>query len=198
MSDRRYARRTRGSGDDADSSPGESSAARAVDPDDPAAKARDICYRLLAARDRTRLELEQALRRKEIPDDVAQSVLAKFDKAGLINDEAFAETWVRSRHTHRGLGRRALAMELRRKGVDDAIVAEAVSAVDSDAEADRAAQLVRGKLGGLRGVDDQVKIRRLVAMLARRGYPEGLAFRVVRTELAAAGADTATLDAFPD
>ncbi|WP_253884982.1 regulatory protein RecX [Actinokineospora diospyrosa] len=148
-----------------------------------AAKARDICYRLLAARDRTRVELAQALRRKEIPDDIAEVVLGKFDKAGLINDAAFAESWVRSRHTHRGLGRRALATELRRKGVDDEIVAEAVAAVDTDAEQERAAELVDKKLGGVRGLDEQTKIRRLVAMLARRGYGEGMAYRVVRAAL---------------
>ncbi|WP_245782271.1 regulatory protein RecX [Actinokineospora terrae] len=151
-----------------------------------AAKARDICYRQLTARDRTRVELAQALRRKEIPDDIAEAVLDKFDAAGLINDAAFAESWVRSRHTHRGLGRRALATELRRKGVDDEIVAEAVAAVDTDAEQERAAELVAKKLGTMRALDEQTKIRRLVAMLARRGYGEGLAYRVVRAALDAA------------
>ncbi|RLK61528.1 SOS response regulatory protein OraA/RecX [Actinokineospora cianjurensis] len=156
------------------------------DRDDLAAKARDICYRQLAARDRTRVELAQALRRKEIPDDIAEAVLGKFDAAGLINDAAFAESWVRSRHTHRGLGRRALATELRRKGVDDEIVAEAVAAVDTDAEQERAAELVAKKLGTMRALDEQTKIRRLVAVLARRGYGEGLAYRVVRAALDAA------------
>ncbi len=93
MADRQYARRTRG--DDA-APPGESSPS---DPDDLAAKARDTCYRLLAVRARTRLELEQALRRKEIPDDVARTIIDKFDAAGLIDDQAFAESWVQSRHT---------------------------------------------------------------------------------------------------
>ncbi|GLW91535.1 hypothetical protein Aglo03_23510 [Actinokineospora globicatena] len=151
--------------------------------DEWAAKARDICYRQLAARDRTRLELAQVLRRKEIPDDIAEVVLGKFDAAGLINDAAFAESWVRSRHAHRGLGRRALATELRRKGVDDEVVAEAVAAVDADAEQERAADLVAKKLGAMRALDEQTKIRRLVAMLARRGYGEGMAYRVVRAAL---------------
>lgn len=191
MSERKYARRTRG----ADSSPGES---RPTDEQDPAAKAREICYRLLTARSRTRQELEEALRRKEIPDDIAQTVLAKFTAIGLIDDEAFAESWVRSRHAYQGLGRRALATELRRKGVDDAVVAEAIAAVDGDAEEDRARQLVRKKLGAMAGLDDQVRIRRLVGMLARKGYSEGMAFRVVRSELAALGSDASALDIIPD
>ncbi|MGQ0838670.1 regulatory protein RecX [Actinokineospora sp.] len=197
MVDRRYARRTRGSGPDTDSPPGKSSA-RETDQDDPAATARDICYRLLAARARTRQELEQALRRKEIPDDVAHAVLGKFDAAGLIDDEAFAETWVRSRHAHQGLGRRALAVELRRKGVADEVVAEAVAAVDGDAEQERARLLVRKKLGAMASLDEQVKIRRLVGMLARKGYSEGMAYRVVRDELRADGEAATTLDAIPD
>nr|WP_312880271.1 regulatory protein RecX [Actinokineospora xionganensis] len=157
-----------------------------------------MCYRLLTVRSRTRQELEQALQRKEIPDDIAQTVLGKFAAIGLIDDEAFAESWVRSRHTYQGLGRRALAMELRRKGVADEVVAEAVDAVDSEAEDERARQLVRKKLGAMSGLEDQVRIRRLVGMLARKGYSEGMAFRVVREELSAHGGDASELDTIPD
>ncbi|MGH3858940.1 regulatory protein RecX [Actinokineospora sp.] len=193
MAERKYARRTRGTG--SDSSPEES---RKPEEQDPAAKAREICYRLLTVRSRTRQELEQALHRKEIPDDVAQTILGKFAAIGLIDDEAFAESWVRSRHTYQGLGRRALAMELRRKGVADEVVAEAVDAVDSEAEDERARQLVRKKLGAMSGLEDQVRIRRLVGMLARKGYSEGMAFRVVREELSAYGGDASELDTIPD
>lgn len=167
-------------------------------PADPATKAREICYQLLTARAHTRSELEQALRRKEIPDDVAQAVLGKFDAAGLIDDAAFAETWVRSRHAHQGLARRALAVELRRKGVDDEVVAEAVAAVDTDAEEERARALVRKRLRAMAGLEEQVRLRRLVGMLARKGYPEGLAYRVVRAELRDNGDDTDLLDHLGD
>ncbi|GLZ34246.1 regulatory protein RecX [Lentzea sp. NBRC 105346] len=148
-----------------------------------ARRAKDICYALLTARPRTRLELRNALLRKGITESVADEVLGKFDRAGLIDDAAFAEIWVRSRHEHQGLGRRALAMELRRKGVDDAVVAEAVAAVDSDAEESRARDLVRKRLRTMDGLDETTKIRRLVGALARKGYSEGMAFRVVREEL---------------
>ncbi|MGW5052509.1 regulatory protein RecX [Actinokineospora sp. NPDC004072] len=156
---------------------------------DPAVKAKDICYRLLTMRPHTRTELAQALRRREIPDDVAEAVLGKFDAAGLIDDAAFAEMWVRSRHEHQGLGRRALAVELKRRGVDSSVVAEAVGAVDDDAEEERAAALVRKRLRAMSGVDEQAKIRRLVGMLARKGYGQGLAYRVVRAELGAEWSD---------
>jgi len=163
-------------------------------PEDPEQRARDICLRLLTARPRTRTELRQALLRKEIEEDVADQVLNRLDEVGLVDDAAFAELWVSSRHTHQGLGRRALATELRRKGVPDDVAAEAVATVDADAEEERARQLVRKRLRGLPGADEQAKVRKLVGMLARRGYSEGLAFRVVRDELRAAGEESDLLD----
>lgn len=167
---------------------------RPIDPAKEQRKATDICYALLTARARTRVELRDALLRKGIREETAELVLGKFDRAGLIDDAAFAEVWVRSRHTHQGLGRRALALELRRKGVSDDVAAEAVAAVDDEAEEERARDLVRKKLRPMTGLDDTTKIRRLVAALARKGYAEGLAYRVVRDELRRAGQETEALD----
>ncbi|WP_083751930.1 regulatory protein RecX [Saccharothrix sp. ALI-22-I] len=184
----------RGRGLSRDPSAEDDTEPRPVDPAKEQRKATDICYALLTARARTRVELKDALLRKGISEQTAELVLAKFDRAGLIDDAAFAEVWVRSRHTYQGLGRRALAMELRRKGVADEIAAEAVAAVDDEAEEDRARDLVRKKLRTMGGLDDTTKIRRLVSALARKGYAEGLAYRVVREELRRAGEDTTTLD----
>jgi regulatory protein len=157
-------------------------------------RAREICLRLLTTRPRTRAELHQALLRKDIEEDVAEQVLGRLDAVGLVDDAAFAEMWVRSRHTFQGMGRRALAVELRRKGVADAVAADAVAAVDPDAEEERARQLVRKRLRTMTSGDETARIRRLVGMLARKGYAEGMSFRIVRDELRAAGADTAPFD----
>jgi regulatory protein len=167
------------------------------DQSDPAAWARDICLQLLTARPRTRDELKKALLRKEIDAELAEQVLGRLDDVGLIDDKAFAEMWVRSRHTYRGMGPRALAVELRRRGVDNDVTAEAVAMVDSDAEEDRARQLVRKRLPSMSSADQQAKIRRLVGMLARKGYSQGLAYRVVKEELANQGEETDLLD-IPD
>jgi regulatory protein len=164
------------------------------DPVEEQKRAKEICFTQLAAQPRTRLELKNAMLRKGIEEELAELVLGKFDKAGLIDDAAFAEIWVRSRHTYNGLGRRALAMELKRKGVADDLVTEAVAAVDDEAEQDRARELVRKKLRGMTGVDETAKIRRLVGALARKGYAGGMAYQVVREELRAAGEDAALLD----
>ncbi|MEU5692681.1 regulatory protein RecX [Actinosynnema sp. NPDC020468] len=152
---------------------------------------------MLTARPRTRQELHEALLRKGITPETATTVLAKFDRAGLIDDTAFAELWVRSRHTHQGLSRRALTRELKQKGVPDEVAEEALSTVDEEAERTRAAALVRKKLKTMSTLDTQTKTRRLVATLARKGYPEGLSYRVVKEELKAQAEDTTPLDLPP-
>ncbi len=151
--------------------------------DSPEGRARDVIYRLLAVRARSEAELRQALLRKDIDEEVADAVLRKFVDAGLVDDAEFAESWVQQRHEYQGLGRKALRFELRRKGVDDTVVTEALSGMDDDAEMERARELVRRKLRSLSSVDEHVKRRRLVGMLARKGYGEGLSYRVVREEV---------------
>ncbi|MDI2030973.1 regulatory protein RecX [Saccharopolyspora sp. TS4A08] len=163
-------------------------------PDDPAAQARDVVYRLLASRARSRLELRQALLRKDIDEEIADAVLQKFVDAGLVDDASFAEEWVNQRQRSQGLGRKALGFELRRKGIDEHLVESALSNVDGDAEAERARELVQRKLRGMGSVEHTAKMRRLVGMLARKGYSEGLAYRIVKEEIENAGDPAANSD----
>ncbi|MDA0563965.1 recombination regulator RecX [Streptomonospora sp. S1-112] len=157
--------------------------------EDPEAKARGICLRLLTSAPRTRAQLAQALRRRGIDDDVAESVLGRFSEVGIIDDAAFADAWVDSRHAGRGLGRRALAAELRQRGVAEETVREAVDDLTPDQEEDTARRLVRRKLAATRDHDPAVRARRTLGMLARKGYAAGLAYRVVREEMEAEGDD---------
>jgi regulatory protein len=167
--------------------------AGAIDPEaDPEAAAKEICLNLLEYRARTRQELAQALRKKDIPDEVSNRVLERFDEVGLIDDEAFAGQWVRSRHRQQGLGRRALAVELQRKGVAKEVAEEALAEVDTGSEEVRARQLVDKRLRSMSitSPDDRAKAgRRLIGMLARKGYPPGVVYGVVREALAARGAE---------
>lgn len=166
-------------------------------PADPAKQAKSECLRLLAVKPRTRADLAKALARKGFEADVAEPVLDRLEKAGLVDDAEYAEMLVRSRHAYQGLGRRALRSELVRKGVDRSVADEAVGAIGADDEELRARQLVRKRLPSMTGVDGTAAVRRLVGMLARKGYPGGLAYRVVREELADAGRETALLDELP-
>ncbi len=152
---------------------------------DPATAARSICLKLLTARPCSRAELATALQRKGIPEDVVGSVLDRLDDVGLVDDAAVAELAVHSGHTYRGLGRRALGAELRKRGIPDEIARDAVAAVEPADEERRARELVQRRLNGTTVSDQMTVVRRLVGMLARKGYPEGLAFRIVREEVRA-------------
>ncbi len=153
------------------------------------ASAYDAALRLLGVRARSRAELLSRLREKDFPAEEIDSVMVRLDRAGLLDDEDFAEQWVRSRHLHSGKGRTALRHELRHKGVEQVVIEQALSQVDDDAERDRAAELLRRKTIRL-GSEDVVDrgdrdnhTRRLVSMLVRRGYSPSLALDLVRTEL---------------
>jgi regulatory protein len=186
-------RRRRGFGDapgEDEDTPSSSRAERGESSGDPAERARAICLRLLTGTPRTRKQLADALRKREIPEEVAEEVLSRFEEVGLIDDGAFADAWVESRHHGRGLARRALARELRTKGVDSALIDEAVGQLDSEQEETTARELVARKLRATRGLDRDKRLRRLAGMLARKGYPEGMALRVVRQALEEEGEDT--------
>ncbi|MCZ7376173.1 MULTISPECIES: regulatory protein RecX [Micromonospora] len=159
-------------------------------PRDESEVAREICLRQLAVRPRTRAELAGALAKRGISEQVSAEVLDRYDEVGIIDDAAFARAWVSSRHTGRGLARRALANELRRKGVDGDVATEALGELDEETEADTARGLVERKLRTARGEPDAV-FRRLVGMLARKGYPPGVAIRAVKDALAAQSAEAA-------
>ena len=149
-------------------------------------QARALCLRLLTARARTRAELAGQLAKRGYPDDVSSRVLDRLTQVGLIDDADFAEQWVRSRRVNAGKGKRALAAELRTKGVPGEVITAALAGIDAGAERERAEQLVRDKLRRerLNGEDEAKVMRRLVGMLARSGYGQSMAVDVVSTELA--------------
>ena len=161
--------------------------AESVDPVKREEQARALCLRLLTARARTRAELQAQLDKRGYPGEVSTQVLDRLTEVGLLDDADFAEQWVHSRRVHAGKGRRALAVELRNKGVDKSVIDQALAGIDAGSERQRAEELVRAKLRRERldSEDDQKVLRRLVAMLARRGYGQGMAFDVVSAELGA-------------
>ncbi|SEK98568.1 regulatory protein [Blastococcus sp. DSM 46786] len=158
------------------------------DPGDPEQVARGICLRALTGAPKTRQQLADLLAVKGVPDDAAEAVLDRFTEVGLIDDASFARAWVSSRQAGRGLARRALSAELRAKGVDPETAAEAVQLVDDDDEREAARRLVERRARGMRRLDRQTATRRLMGMLARKGYNGGLAAAVVREVLDEIGA----------
>lgn len=165
---------------------------------DPDSVARAIVLRRLSGAPQTRSQLDDAMAAKDVPDDVRARVLDRFTDVGLIDDAAYAQAWVESRHTGRGLARRALADELRRRGVAAEVAGEAVEAVSGEREEATARALVAKRLPATRRLEPAARTRRLVSLLARKGYPAGLAYRVVRDALEAEGLADAGIDAEPE
>ena len=150
---------------------------------DPDSVARIIVLRALDRSARTRAELATTLSRRGVPDDAAERVLDRFVQVGLIDDAALADGYALAQHRERGLAGRAVAQKLRRRGVPDEALRAAIEQIDSESELDTARALVAKKRRGMSALDEQAQARRLVGMLARKGYSPGLAYRVVREHL---------------
>ncbi|BDD83036.1 regulatory protein RecX [Tsukamurella pulmonis] len=153
------------------------------DPAKREALARDLIYRALGMRDHSRAELRNKLARRGFDEELTERMLDKFVAAGLIDDAAFAQRWVQSRHQFSGRGRRALAQELRTKGVGEEEASAALETVSREDERERAAELVDRKLARVEVPEDRIErdklTQRLVGMLGRRGYHPSLALSVV-------------------
>lgn len=152
-------------------------------PADPDQVARRVLLHRLSDQPRSRAELATSLAKKKVPDDVATRVLDRFEEVGLVDDAAFASAWVTSRHRGQGLGRRALAHELRRKGIDEELARTALVDVDDADERTAAAALIQRKLPAMRRLDRGTAQRRLLGMLARKGYGPAVAVPVVQVAL---------------
>ena len=145
--------------------------------------ARAICLRQLTMGPRTRHQLATAMAKRNVDPEIAEQVLDRLEDVSLIDDESYAAMWVRSRHNSRGLSRRALGQELRQRGVSDSYVEQALEDVSVEDEYVAARRLVDKKLPSTRALGIETRMRRLVAMLGRKGYSGGVAMRVVREAL---------------
>jgi len=159
---------------------------RAVGPE---AVAQQICLQMLAVAPKTRAQLAGALRRRGVPEDAAEAVLGRFAEVGLIDDTMFANAWVESRHYGRGLSGRALAAELRTRGVPADDIKAAVGGLDPEQEIATARSLVARRLAATKGEPTPTRVRRLIGVLARKGYSQALTYRLAREALEQEGVD---------
>ncbi len=144
---------------------------------DPLAAAREIAIRRLSVRARSRKELAQDLKSRDIPSAAADQVLDRLAEVGLVDDAAFAQEWVDSRGRRSGAGR--LRQELRLKGVAEEHIAEAIGDRGDDADLTNARELAVRKAASMNGLDRLVRQRRLTAFLGRRGFSSAVIRRVV-------------------
>ncbi len=148
--------------------------------------ARQIVLRQLSVGPRTRKQLAEKLRDRGCDDAVAARVLDRMTDVGLVDDESYAEMFVRSRRETKGLATPALRHELRQKGVPDEVAEKALEEVQPEHERASAEALVAKRLPTLHGLDREVQTRRLAGFLARKGYSAGLSYEVIRDAMVTA------------
>ena len=142
--------------------------------------AKQVLLRRLSNAPRTRKELAQDLKKKKIEEDIAQIALDRFEELGLINDQTFSENYVSTTHERRKLGKKALKQQLRSKGVSEEIANQAISQISEDDEFKAALALALKKIRSIQQDDPQGQIRKIVGLLARKGYSSTLSFQVAK------------------
>ena len=180
-------RRSRKPGGEGQEGPTPGSPADSVPAADPYAAARTIVLRQLTGSAKSRRQLADKLAERDVPPEVADAVLDRFEEVQLVDDAEFARMWVRSRTQGRSLARSAIRRELAEKGITGELAEEALEQVSSDDELKAAQDLVRRKLRNAAVPGDRKErdklVRRLVSMLARKGYSPSLGFAVVNEAL---------------
>lgn len=146
--------------------------------------ARDIALRRLDRSAAPRSVLEVLLERKEVDPRIAAEALDRLEAAGLIDDMAYAATLARTRFTEKGASRRAIADELKRKGVGERAISAALTQISGDDEVDAALALARKRLQVTAGLDPMVRQRRVLAALGRKGYSQEVARNALECALA--------------
>lgn len=168
-------------------------AARAAEEADPYTRAKTIVYNQLAYSAKTRGQLRKKLQAEGFEAELIEPLLDKFEAAKLIDDAEYAETFVRQKSRTKKLSRAALRRELAERGVRGEEAENALAQRTDEQEREDAAELVRKKLRPGMGLSDRAEkdkvTRRLLGMLARRGYSSSVSMSVIREELAAYGAE---------
>ncbi len=121
----------------------------------------------LSYRPRSRAEVEAYLQKRGVAEPQREPIVERLERAGLLDDEAFAQFWVENRERFRPRGLRALRYELRGKGVGEETIEQALAAVDTSESAYRSASK---RAQQLKHLDQKTFYRKIVEYLARRGF----------------------------
>ena len=153
---------------------------------DPYSVATKIAVDALSRRARSRGELAEILAKRGTPEEVTERLLDRLVTQKLVVDHAFAQEWSQLRHRSKGLSRRVLAQELRKKSIAPEVIDEVLGDISRDDEIIAARNLVAKKLRSLSRFDSEVQYRRLHSLLARKGYSSSIISEAIRLEVAIA------------
>ena len=150
--------------------------------------AHEAALRLLSVRERSASELRLRLRKKGFSSEPIESVLERLAEVGLQDDRRFAAAFASDAADLRGVSARRIQLDLRARGVDPELAAAAAT-VHPDEEETRARDLARKRARGMSSLAPEVRARRLIGLLARRGYPADICRRVANEVAGARGED---------
>ena len=150
---------------------------------DPAAIARAIVLRKLAASAKTRAELAKALEQRKVPIEVATTVLDRFTEVGLIDDNLYAHTFARGRHEYKGLSARAISYQLAAKGVAKPEIENAVADLSAEVQLETAIKFAAKKVRSISNLDEKKQLERVVGFLARKGYSASVCYEAAKIVL---------------
>lgn len=155
-------------------------------PDEARERAEEVLVRKLRGKQLSVSEARTALRVTDVDADVAESIIDEFLHRGYLDDRTLAELLVRSGVERKGQGRVALSRSLSQRGIPRDVIDEVLSELPDD-DAERALDYARSKASGMRGLEPDTALRRLLGQLARRGYGGSVAMNAARTALREAG-----------
>jgi regulatory protein len=141
-------------------------------------RAKNVLLHQLSRSMKTRFQLQEILKKREIPDEIAQLALDRFTEAQLIDDAIFAAAYVRTR-LENGRSVSAIRGELRRKGVAQELIEAELEGVDSDREQEIANRLAASRYSRMLNLEAEVRKRRLLGFLQRRGFSQSIAYRAI-------------------
>lgn len=151
------------------------------------AKARACALRLIKFRPRSEAELKSRLSREGFGAATIEALLAELKRKDFVNDEKFARYFATQRMTYKPMGRRALAADLKSRGVDPQWIEQALNeATEGRDELEVARALAQSRLSHIKGLSSEAAQRRLFGFLSRRGFSADVTYRVVR-EVTAGG-----------
>lgn len=150
------------------------------------AKAKKTALNMLAMRDHSSTELREKLAKRDFDPAAIDRLITKLERSNLLDDTEFARRFAKAQREGKKLSRSALRRQLSKKGIDEDTIAGVVGEVDGGAEGEEslARDVAEKKARSTRGLDHEVRERRILGMLARRGFSSTICLKVTREVLA--------------
>ena len=147
----------------------------------------NVSMHALTRRGMSVAEMTRLLEAREIDPDDVHAEIERLEGVGLLDDQALADTLVRTLQDRKGLGRSAVSAELRRRKIDQSAIDEALESIDTDDELTRAIEVATKRAGQLSSYDPETAKRRLGAYLMRRGYNGSILTQAMNAALTSGG-----------